>query len=194
MRAGRIAVLSIALLIVAAGAAATLETVVVTHDDGRYKLTARAYMQAPREAIFVILTDYDHMGRLSSTYKEYGFLEPAPDGVPIVFTRMEGCVLFFCRSLRRVERMEARAPGFIRTVGLPEHSDFRYTLSEWWLEPDAGGTQIVYHLEMEPDFWVPPLIGPWILERRLQRGGAAAVDRIERLAQELASGYAHAAP
>jgi hypothetical protein len=173
-----------------AAATATLETVVVTHDAGRYALTAHAYMEAPREAIFVVLTDYDRIGRLSSAYKEYGYLDPAADGMPVVFTRMEGCVLFFCRSLRRVERMEVDAPGFIRTVGLPEQSDFRYTLSEWWLTPEAGGTKVVYYLEMEPDFWVPPIIGPWILQRKLQRGGAAAVDRIERLAQELSAGHA----
>jgi len=170
--------------------AATLESVVVTYDSGRYALEADAFMDAPRESIFVVLTDYDRIGRISSAYKEYGFMDPAPDGTPVVFTRMEGCVLIFCRSLRRVERLESDAPGFIRTVALPEQSDFRYSVSQWWLEPEANGTRITYSLEMEPDFWVPPIIGPWILQRRLKSGGAAAVDRIERLAQELSPEYA----
>jgi len=68
---------------------------------------------------------------------------------------------------------------------VPEQSDFNHSISEWRLQPDGDGTRILYHLEMEPKFWVPPIIGPWILQRRLARGGAAAVDRIERLAQEL---------
>ena len=170
--------------------AATLEFVVVTYESGRYALEAEAYMDAPRESIFAVLMDYDRMGRLSSAYKEYGFLDPAPDGTPVVFTRMEGCVLVFCRSLRRVERLEGNAPGYIRTVMLPAESDFSYGISEWWLEPEAEGTRVVYHLELEPDFWVPPVIGPWLLQRRLARGGAAAVDRIERLAQEASSNYA----
>ena len=170
--------------------AATLESVVVSYDSGRYSLEADAYMEAPRESIFLILTDYDRFGRISSAYKEYGFLDPTLDGTPVVFTRMEGCVLIFCRSLMRVELLESEAPGFIRTVTLPEQSDFRYSVSEWWLEPEADGTRIIYHLEMEPDFWVPPIIGPWILQRRLARGGAAAVERIERLAQALSPEYA----
>ncbi len=170
--------------------AATLDSVVVNYESGRYSLQADAYMAAPREAVFSVLTDYDRFGRISSAYKEYGFLDPAPDGTPVVFTRMEGCVLIFCKSLTRVERMESDAPGFIRTVTLPEQSDFTYSVSEWWLEPESDGTRIIYHLEMEPDFWVPPIIGPWILQRRLKRGGAAAVDRIERLAQELSPEYA----
>lgn len=170
--------------------AATLDSVVVTYDAGRYSLEADAYMQASRETIFEVLTDYDRFGRISSAYKEYGFRDPAPDGTPIVFTRMEGCVLIFCKSLTRVERMESEAPGFIRTVALPEQSDFHHSVSEWWLEPEADGTRITYHLEMEPNFWVPPIIGPWLLQRRLQRGGAAAVNRIERLAQELSAEFA----
>jgi hypothetical protein len=167
--------------------AATLDSVVVTYEDGRYKLVADAFMDAPREAIFLVLTDYDGFGRISSTYKEYGFLNPTPEGIPIVFTQMAGCVLVFCVSMRRVERLEAQAPGFIRTVILPEQSDFRYGLAEWWLEPEAAGTRVTYQMAMEPDFWIPPIIGPWMLQRRLQHGGANAVERIERLAQELSS-------
>ncbi len=162
--------------------AATLDSVIVTYESGRYGLEAEAFMDAPRESIFAVLVDYERIGRLSRAYKEYGFMDPAPDGTPIVFTRLEGCVLIFCRSLRRVERLEGDEPGYIRTVMLPEQSDFSYGLAQWWLVPEATGTRVTYHLEMEPDFWVPPLIGPWILQRRLKRGGEAAVGRIERLA------------
>jgi hypothetical protein len=170
---------------IAIAAAATLEQVVVDYDAGRYSLDADAFLAAPREAIFVVLTDYDRFGRISSTYKEYGFKDPMPDGTPVIFTRMEGCVLVFCRSLTRVELLQSQAPSFIRTVALPEQSDFHHSVSEFTLSPERGGTRVIYHLEMEPKFWVPPIIGPWILQRKLARGGADAIQRIERLAQEL---------
>jgi hypothetical protein len=38
---------------------------------------------------------------------------------------------------------------------------------------------------MEPDFFVPPVVGPWYLKRTLSQGGQRAVVRIERLAREL---------
>ena len=175
-----------ALAVAAAAIAADLESVVVHYDDGRYSLDADAYLAAPREAIFVVLTDYDRFGRISSAYKEYRFLDPAPDGTPMIFTRMEGCVLIFCKSLGRTEYLYMTAPRHIRSVVVPERSDFHHSVSEWHLEPDGDGTRVLYHLEMEPKFWVPPIIGPWILQRRLSRGGVAAVNRIERLAQQLA--------
>ena len=178
---------SLALAAVLASATAfpaTIRKIEVEHDNGVYRLVSNAYIEAPREAIFEVLTDYDHFGRISSTYTDYGFLEPAADGTPIIYTTMEGCVLFFCVSMRRVERMEVDAPRLIRTDTLPEQSDFKLSISEWTLEPEAGGTSMTYTLTMEPDFWVPPLIGPWVLKQRLERGGAGAVNRIERLARE----------
>lgn len=135
-----------------------------------------------------MLTDYgdNAFSRISSAYKESRFLDPAADGTPIVYTRMEGCVLFYCMTLRRTERLETVEPRLIKSVTLPEQSDFKYSVSEWVLEPDgAGGTNMVYKLEMEPDFGVPPVIGPWYLKRTLSQGGMRAVMRIERLAREL---------
>lgn len=166
---------------------ATIHTIEVAQDHGVYRLVSAAYIDAPREAIFEVLTDYERYGRISSVYTDYGFMEPAADGVPIIYTTMESCVLFFCVSMRRVERMETKAPGFIRTVTLPEQSDFKFSVSEWTLTPDAGGTKMTYRLTMEPDFWIPPVIGPWALKQRLERGGTGAVNRIERLAIEIAA-------
>jgi hypothetical protein len=165
--------------------AATIHSLDVSKERGRYALVADTFLAAQADAIFAVLMDYDRMNRISSVYKEYGFLEPAADGTPIVHTRMEGCLLFYCKSMRRVERLEAEAPYYIRTEVLPEQSDFRYAMSEWILEPQDDGTKVTYRLEMEPDFWVPPVIGPWFLKHTLLSGGARAVNRIERLANAL---------
>jgi hypothetical protein len=165
--------------------AAVLNDLDITRDSARYELTADVMMDAPAEAIFQVLTDYDRFDRISSIYKESGYLDPAEDGTPLVYTRVEGCLLFYCMNMRRVERLETRWPQWIRTTALPEHSDFHFSQSEWLLVPEGGGTRVSYRLEMEPDFRVPPVIGPWVLKRRLLSGGARAVERIEKLAQEL---------
>ena len=39
-------------------------------------------------------------------------------------------------------------------------------------------------MEMEPNFWLPPFVGPWFLKRTLLRGAPAAIDQIEILAQQ----------
>lgn len=171
--------------------AAQIHKLDIERDSGRYSLYADTFLDAPPDEIFDVLLDYERFNRISGVYKEFGYLEPAADGTPIVFTRMEGCLMrIYCVSMRRTERLEAERPGHIRTVTLPEQSDFKYSESEWTLEPQGAGTRMIYELVMEPDFWVPPVIGPWYLKRTLSRGGARAIARIERIASAAAAGNA----
>ena len=162
---------------------ATLRSIDVDREKGRYTLYAETFLNAAPIDIYEVLLDYDRFNRISRVYKEHGYLEPAADGTPIVYTRMEGCLLFYCLNMRRVERLETEGPSYIRTVTLPEQSDFTYSMSEWELEPEANGTRMTYLLVMEPDFWVPPIIGPWYLRRVLKRGGLRTINRIESLAR-----------
>lgn len=167
--------------------AASIDSLDISKQRGRYELVADAHLAASPEAIYAVLTDYEDNAfrRISSVYKESDYLEPAPDGTPIVYTLMEGCLLGFCLKMKRVEKLETREPHYIKSYTLPEQSNFKYSTSEWVLEPQGGGTKMTYRLEMEPDFFVPPVIGPWYLKRTLSSGGIRAVNRIERLAREL---------
>jgi len=165
---------------------ATIDSFDVTRKHGFYTLDDSTFIEAAPEYIYEVLVDYEHFDRISRIYKEHGYLDPDADGTPIIFTRMEGCLLFYCKSMSRVERLETEWPDHIRTVTLPERSDFKHSTSEWWLDAEASGTRMRYRLEMEPDFWVPPIIGPWYLKRTLERGGLRAIERIERLAKRRA--------
>jgi len=170
--------------------AAELHSLEVTRPEpGRFELVAETLLEADAQAIFDVLTDYEDgaFGRISSVYKESDYVGEAPDGTPLVYTRMEGCMLWFCKSLTRVERLETEEPHFIRTVALPERSDFEHAESVWMLRPVEGGTEVTYRLVIDPNFWVPPVIGPWVLKRELRAGGERAIYRIERLARGLPS-------
>ncbi len=166
--------------------AATIDELDVTREHGRYALEANARLDATPESVYAVLTDFDDnaYSRISRVYKESRYLEPAADGTPLVYTRMEGCVLWHCMTLERTERLETEAPRWIKSTALPEGSNFKHATSEWVLDPDGDGTKMTYKIELEPDFFVPPVIGPWYLKRTLSQGGLRAVMRIERLARE----------
>ncbi len=173
---------------------ATIRNVTIDHDGTRYRLTSSTYLAAPREAVFRVLTDYEQFERISSVFEESRYLPPDEDGRTLVYTRLEGCVLFFCKSVERVEWLETQAPALIRTTADPARSDVRYARSEWRLEQEHPGTRVLYSIELEPDFWVPPVIGPWIIKRRMVAGGVDAVARIEGLAQQMIVGQSAATP
>jgi len=159
--------------------AANLRNIEVSKESGRYHLVADTHLAAPPEAIRQVLLDFDEdrYHRISEIYKESGYLPPDSDGTPIVYTRVEGCLLFFCRSLRRVERLEVATPNLIRTAALPDRSDFKYAVSEWHLDPEGDGTRLTYWMDLEPSFWLPPFVGPWFLKRTLLHGAP----RVRRL-------------
>ena len=50
---------------------------------------------------------------------------------------------------------------------LPEQSDFRYGHAVWQLEADGADTLMHFTAQLEPSFWVPPLIGPWLFENKI---------------------------
>jgi hypothetical protein len=168
------------------GFSATLDRVDISESEGRYQLVADSWLDAPPAAISAVLLNFkdDAYLQISEIYKESGVLDPDVDGTPLVYTRVEGCVMLFCRSMSRVERLEVVSPTFIRSTAVPERSDFLYAISEWTLAAEGEGTRIHYRMALEPDFWLPPFVGPALLRRILLRGGVEAVERIEELAQE----------
>jgi hypothetical protein len=147
---------------------ATLRTVDVSRRQDRYRVVADTHLAASPDEI----------------YKESSYLPPDSDGTPLVYTRVEGCLMRYCRSMSRVERLEVVTPQFIRSRTVPERSDFKYSMSEWTFAPEDGGTRVTYLMEMEPNFWLPPFVGPWFLKRTLLKGAPAAIDQIELLAQQ----------
>lgn len=180
----RVLALLAALTAAGATAAAEIREVTVEHRDGRYYMYSETWFDAPRLGVFDVLTDYDRFHRISSIYDETRFEPPAPDGTPRVFTRVVGCVLFFCRSMARTERLETDGPGFIRATTEEGASDFRYAVATWKLSDEGEGTRVIYAIEMVPAFWVPPVIGPYVMKRKLIKGGRDAIERIEALARE----------
>ena len=172
------------LLLSAPAPAAELLSIDVEHEDGVYTMTSETRFDAPLVGVFDVLTDYEQFDRISSIYRESGFVEAADDGTPRVFTEVRGCVMFFCQTMRRTERLENDGLLQIRTVLEPDDSDFEFSEAEWSLREEEGATFVVYTIRMQPAFWVPPVIGPYMMKRKLAKGGSDAIDRIEALALE----------
>jgi hypothetical protein len=161
---------------------ADLRTIEVEREDDRYSLRSEAYFAASRAELYRVLTNYDLFEQFSSAYVETRNVEEDEKGRPRFFTRMQGCVLLFCRSFVRRGYLLLTPKSEIVAVAEPEDSDFNYSRERWRLQTEGEGTLLIYDFEMEPGFWVPPVIGPYVIKRSLRTGGSDAIDRIEALA------------
>lgn len=173
-----------AILLMSGGAlSAELRDVMVEKEEKRYRLTSETRFDASVADLYRVLTDYDLFTEISSVFVESRNLRAASNGKPRYFTRMEGCMLLFCKSFVRVGELTLTPDSEIIAMADPKQSDFNYSRERWLLQADGDGVLLKYEFELEPSFWVPPVIGPYVMKRVLRAGGSDAVDRIEALAQ-----------
>lgn len=164
---------------------AELREITVELEDDHYYLKSEAWMDASREDVYRVLTDYDLYVRISSGFVESRNVEADSDGKPRFYTRMQGCVLVFCKSFERYGHLILKPQIDIVAIVDPEVSDFDFSRESWELISEGDGTVMIYNFEMDPGFWVPPVIGPYYIKRTLRRGGTDAIQRIEALAKGL---------
>ncbi len=136
--------------------------------------------------MFRALADYDRIHELSKRYVESRFIEPAADGTPRIYTKVRGCVWFFCRTVERYARLSLQPETTITATVEPEDSDMGYGVELWELEALGPQTRILYRHEAEPKFWVPPLIGGWAIRRVLSKDAPGFAKAIEQSAERLA--------
>lgn len=172
-----------AALLPAGTCAAELRDIVVDYEDGTYTVDSAVWLDAPPDAVYQVFGDWDLYVQFSSAIVEAHDIGPDANGERGFYVRNRACLLFFCKSAERTGSVRAAAPKLLEASADPAKSDFEMSEERWTFEAEDGGTLVTYSLRMRPAFWVPPLIGPYVIKHELRSEGGEAIDRIERLAQ-----------
>lgn len=165
--------------------AAELRNIEVERDDNRYTMTSVSWLDVEPKALYAVLENHDLFTRFTSAVVESRNTEADAKGRPRFYSRLKGCVILYCKSFIRNGHLELTPHTDLVAIVDPERSDFKHSVETWSLTEEGGGTIMEYTFDMEPDFWVPPVIGPFYIKRALKRGGKKAVDRIEALVWEV---------
>lgn len=153
--------------------------VAVSHERGLYRVRVEAEFQLPRERVYALLTDYDELERLTGAIRSSHLAGHDADGRAIVDTVTRSCYLLFCKTLEHRQLVAASPSGSITAITVAEHSDFREGEARWTLEAVDGATHMTYEMNIRPDFFVPPMIGPVFVRRALLREARALIAGIE---------------
>ena len=162
--------------------AAEVKWLKVKRKEGRIDITAEVAIDAPPPEVYYALLDYDQLAELSKAFTESRYIEPDADGAPRVYTKIEGCIWFFCRTVERYAKLELQPDWQITAIAEPELSDADLSIESWTLRTEGDSTLIDYSLELKPGFWVPPLLGVWVIKGTMKRGSRDTAIRIEALA------------
>jgi hypothetical protein len=164
-------------------AAADMRSIKVEHHKGRYTVSSEVWFDASVKQVFEVFRHWDLSTQFSSAIVESRDIAADEYGRPGYYVRNEGCVLFFCKSFVRQGYVELEVNEELRAFANPELSDFKLSNETWTFVAEDGGTVVRYQLLMEPAFWVPPGIGPYLIKRKFRNNGGDAIDRIEEIAQ-----------
>jgi hypothetical protein len=159
----------------------------IADSRGIYRITAVTLLDAPAKHVRSALNDLVHIYRINPLVTESEIL-PSPDRESVrVRTHIVACVAFFCNQIERVEDVRELPSGNLQSVVVPELSNFRSGNAEWRIESLGDRTRLVYQAQMEPDFFIPPLIGSYFVKQKLAESVATSFANLERIASIFAN-------
>lgn len=174
----RIAALLLVLALAAPtdGAAEPVQTR-ITRNGTVLQVTSTAHAAAPMVTCYGTLADLDHLAEFVPGLKSSKVV--SPPGAPI--------------ELHQVGEAKAGPFGVTLDVTLairleaPHRVEFRRLAGNltqmegsWTVSGDATSCRIEYRATMEPDFWVPPLIGPMLMRHEVDEQLAGVLAEIAR--------------
>ncbi|MCG6863368.1 MAG: hypothetical protein LJE70_19205 [Chromatiaceae bacterium] len=152
-----------------------------SHGDGYY-LEARGLIEAPRDAVRQVLTDYATLYRVSPRIIESDLVAVSPDGTARVRTLNRLCFLGFCRDLRHLQLIRELSYGVFESHSVAEESDLSRGYARWRLRDRQGATEleIDFSFAMDSYAWVPAFLSRFVARSALRADAGALIAGIER--------------
>lgn len=158
--------------------AAEVVRVNVSHDKGHYRIGAEAFVALPPDRVKAGIVDVDNLERLSSDVLESRLVERKAGNRLLARMDLRSCILFFCleRTLNQTVIIKEWEVVFIVH---PAKNGFRSGWVRWKIFAAEQGTRVIYSSELVPDFWIPPMIGPFLLKGKFHDNTAEVMEKME---------------
>ena len=144
-------------------------------------MDVEVHVPASLAAVWAVLTDYDNMASFLSVLKHSSIQRRSPEQLEVaqVAQTSVGPFSFTAASLRAIELTPMRE---IRTRLIS--GDFLSFDSRTTLQHDERGTLVSAHSEYTPKAWLPPLLGPSVIESETKKQYAQLLAEVARRARQ----------
>jgi len=160
----------------------SVDNISVSENDGVYSIYITADINAAEDYVKYVLTDYVHVYRLSDSVIESKVLS-SDDKAAVVQSRVLCCIPVFCKEVIRVDEIRELESGQLQAVILPAQSDFKSGKAIWEIEANGDKTRLTYRAYIEPDFFIPPVLGTSMVIDNMRNEFDATFHRIEHIAR-----------
>ena len=159
--------------------AGVLEELSVTESGGVYRLRIVSVFEAPADYVYDVITDYEHAYRINPSITEIEILPSDRNDVIRVRNRSEHWVGPFRFEIDWVGDFVETRHGHIRVKTIPEFSSFESGSAIWEIRPQGEHTWVLHEASLKPKFFVPPIIGPYIMKKHIADESVTTFNRIE---------------
>lgn len=153
----------------------------VVREDSVYTAHVDARIEAPLALVHAAITDFENLAAVNPSFEQSSVLIRTAERQR-VRTVINVCILIFCKRVVQVQDVRMPDMHTIEATAVPGAGDFRSGQARWVLQAEGDATRLHFSHVFEPDFWVPPLIGPWMIEDKLVEEVEVTGRYIERLA------------
>ncbi|MYN27063.1 cyclase/dehydrase [Duganella sp. CY42W] len=152
----------------------------VDHDGQHmYEVDATGTVAAPLPKVWRILTGYDRMAEFVPEMESSKVL--SRNGGEVIIEQFGVArFLFMSRTIHLIVRAVEQPMSSI-DISLIS-GDMKHYESRWELVPipETGGTKIIYHGKLLPNFYVPSLLGSKMVRNDIERMMNAVLARLDR--------------
>lgn len=151
----------------------------IKNEHSMFEVNATGFVRAPQQHAWHVLTDYDRLHEFVPDLQTSTLLSRNGQEA-IVEQHSEAGFLFLSQTVHLVVRVTEQPYSNIDVALVA--GDMRSYSAHWELAPSVEngieGTRILFSGVMEPDFFVPPLIGKSIVQVNVTRMVEAVLSEI----------------
>ena len=177
-RASRTIVLLLVLVGVSRAMALDIDDLRITKQGRAYQVQMTFGVAASVNQVMAVLTDYGFPDRLDPEVTKREVIS-RHGRITRVRTEIHACAFFFCKDIVLTQDVTV-VTDTIQAHIVPDESDFRSGYFRWSVSSsDNRGSHISFEAIMEPDFFIPPLIGGFFVRKKLRQKILATVENLE---------------
>ena len=175
-------------LLPGASLCAEVNSVEVNQKKGVYHLHIDMTVNADTDSIKRFITDYENLALITPYLKESKLVNKSEDQRTTVSMLTEICIFIICYNIRHVQTFDPLNNDVLYSRIIPRMSDFKSGWVRWEIkEKDSNRispvTQIIFDTEITPDFFIPPVIGPYQMKKKMLEIAKVTINNLEEKAK-----------
>ncbi len=178
--------ISVIALILLPAHAATIVDIDINNKGQRYNMVAQMQIDARADIVLKLMKDYSRLTNINPYLLESRILSKSGEETRVSMIT-KTCFMLICYKMKHVQDFVQIDNDTIQSQFITEYSDFKHGWTRWKASSNSDNgmpvTLLTIEVEVEPDFFIMPVIGPRILKDKLIEVTEVTVKNLEAKAQ-----------